>query len=103
GPQYDWFEDTSVLICAVICAVSAVAFFARVLTARVPIVDLRAFTNRNFTLGCTFSFCVGIGLYGLTYLYPRYLAEVRGYSPLMIGETMLVSGVTMFFTAPVVG
>jgi len=24
-------------------------------------------------------------------MYPRYLAEVRGYSALMIGETMFVS------------
>jgi DHA2 family multidrug resistance protein len=36
-------------------------------------------------------------------MYPRYLAEVRGYSALMIGETMFVSGITMFLTAPVVG
>jgi DHA2 family multidrug resistance protein len=103
GPQNDWFEDTSIMVCGVICAISAVAFFARVLTAREPIVDLRAFTNRNFALGSTFSFCLGIGLYGLTYLYPRFLAEVRGYSALMIGETMFVSGVAMFMTAPLVG
>ena len=50
-----------------------------------------------------FSFCVGIGLYGLTYIYPRYLAEVRGYSALMIGETMFVSGIAMFLSAPLVG
>ena len=73
------------------------------LTAREPIVDIRAFKNRNFGVGCLISFCVGIGLYGLTYIYPRYLAEVRGYSALMIGETMFVSGVTMFLMAPIVG
>jgi DHA2 family multidrug resistance protein len=103
GPRNDWFEDTSILICGVIGLITAVAFFWRVLTAREPIVDIRAFTNRNFALGCMFSFCVGIGLYGLTYLYPRYLAEVRGYSALMIGETMFVSGIAMFCTAPIVG
>src|SRR5258708_4924467 len=64
---------------------------------------MRAFTDRNFGIGWLISFCVGIGLYGLTYMYPRYLAEVRGYSALMIGETMFVSGVTMFLTAPLVG
>jgi hypothetical protein len=37
----------------------------------VPIVDLRAFADRNFAVGCLFSFVLGIGLYGLTYLYPR--------------------------------
>jgi DHA2 family multidrug resistance protein len=103
GPQYEWMQDTSVAICACICGVSAIAFFYRVLTAKEPIVDIRAFKDRNFAIGCLISFCVGIGLYGLTYLYPRYLAEVRGYSALMIGETMFVSGITMFLTAPVVG
>jgi len=103
GPQYEWLQDTSVAVCATICAVSAIAFFYRVLTAEEPIVDLRAFTDRNFGVGCVLQFCVGIGLYGLTYIYPRYLAEVRGYSALMIGETMFVSGITMFLVAPLVG
>ena len=93
GPQYEWLQDTSVAICAAICFVSGVAFFWRVLTAEEPIVDIRTFADRNFGIGCLISFCVGIGLYGLTYMYPRYLAEVRGYSALMIGETMFVSGV----------
>jgi len=103
GPQWEWLQDTSVAVCAAIGAVSAVAFFWRVLSAEEPIVDLRAFTNRNFAIGCVLQFCIGIGLYGLTYIYPRYLAEVRGYSALMIGQTMFVSGITMFLMAPVVG
>ncbi len=103
GPQYEWLQDTSVAICAAVCVVSAIAFFYRVLTVEEPIVDIRTFTDRNFAVGCLISFCVGIGLYGLTYIYPRYLAEVRGYSALMIGETMFVSGIAMFLTAPLVG
>src|SRR5215211_5399684 len=103
GPQYEWLQDTSVAVCASICAISAIAFFCRVLSAEEPIVDIRTFADRNFGVGCLISFCVGIGLYGLTYMYPRYLAEVRGYSALMIGETMFVSGITMFITAPIVG
>src|SRR4030088_391420 len=103
GPQYEWLQDTSVAVCAAICVVSPIAFFWRVLTVEEPIVEIRAFGDRNFGLGCLISFCVGIGLYGLTYMYPRYLSEVRGYSALMIGETMFVSGIAMFITAPIVG
>src|SRR5882762_4433023 len=103
GPQYEWLQDTSVAVCASVGSVSAIAFFWRVLTADEPIVDIRAFTNRNFGIGCLLQFCIGIGLYGLTYVYPRYLAEVRGYSAMQIGETMFVSGITMFLMAPVVG
>ena len=103
GPRNDWFEDQAIVYAAILSASSAVAFFYRAFTARAPIVDLRAFGNRNFALGSMFSFVLGIGLYGLTYLYPVYLATVRGYNSLMIGETMFVSGLAMFASAPVVG
>src|SRR5215469_5604028 len=48
GPQYEWLQDTSVAIFAWVCGISAIAFFWRVLTAAEPIVDIRAFTDRNF-------------------------------------------------------
>jgi MFS transporter, DHA2 family, multidrug resistance protein len=103
GPRYDWFEDSTIALMAVVSAASAVIFLVRVLTARNPIVDLGAFLDRNFALGSVFSFVLGVGLYGLTYLYPVYLGEVRGYDALMIGKVMFVSGAAMFATAPVAG
>jgi DHA2 family multidrug resistance protein len=103
GPRNDWLQDDAITYAAIFSALSAVAFFYRAFTAGAPIVDLRAFGNRNFAIGSMFSFVLGIGLYGLTYLYPVYLAQVRGYNSLMIGETMFVSGLTMFIAAPVVG
>jgi DHA2 family multidrug resistance protein len=103
GPRSDWLQDDTIALLAAISAASALGFFARVLTAREPIVDLTAFANRNFALGSLFSFVLGIGLYGLTYLYPLYLGQIRGYNALMIGETMFVSGLAMFATAPVAG
>src|SRR5215475_2878209 len=103
GPRKDWFDDGTITLLAVVSALSAVAFFARVLTARVPIVDLGAFKNRNFAVGSLFSFVLGVGLYGLTYLYPVYLAQIRGYDARMIGDTMFVSGVAMFLGAPIAG
>jgi DHA2 family multidrug resistance protein len=103
GPRYDWFDDDTILTFGWVSAVSAIAFFARALTAEQPIVDLRSYSNRNFALGSLFSFVLGIGLYGLTLIYPLYLGRVRGYDALMIGETMFVSGLAMFLTAPVAG
>jgi DHA2 family multidrug resistance protein len=103
GPRYDWFDDSTITLVAVVSVLSAVIFLARVLTAKNPIVDLQAFLNRNFALGSIFSFVLGIGLYGLTYLYPVYLGTIRGHNALMVGETVFVSGVTMFLAAPIVG
>ena len=51
GPRYDWFSDDTILTFSWISAISALAFFIRVLTTAAPIVDLRSFTDRNFALG----------------------------------------------------
>lgn len=103
GPRYDWFDDATIFTLAITAALGAMVFFWRAFTAPQPIVELRAFKNLNFAFGLSFSFIMGIGIYGLTYLYPVYLSRVRGYDSLMIGETMFVTGATMFLTAPVAG
>jgi len=103
GPRYDWLQDNSVYACFIAMIIGGIFFFLRAFTAREPVVDLRTFSNLNFALGCLFSFGLGIGLYGLTYLYPLYLSRIRDYDSLMIGETMFVSGLAMFFTAPLAG
>jgi DHA2 family multidrug resistance protein len=46
---------------------------------------------------------IGVGLYGLVYLYPVFLARVRGYDSLQIGETMFVTGMFQMMTAPFAG
>lgn len=103
GQRDDWFSDDLILSLSVISGVGAMLFFWRALSARTPIVDLMAYRNWNFTVGSMLTFVMGIGLYGLTYLYPLFLARVRDYSALQIGETVFVTGAFMFATAPVVG
>jgi len=103
GNKNDWFNDQSIVICAAVSTVGAFMFFWRTFTAREPIVRLDAFADRNFAIGSLFSFGVGIGLYGLIYIFPYYLSHVRAYNSLQIGETMMVAGVAMFLTAPVAG
>lgn len=103
GPSNDWFDDHLVAIMTAVMLAGAIATFWRAFTRDEPIVDFSAFANTNFAVGSVFSFVMGIGLYGLTYLYPLYLSSIRGYDSLMIGETVFVSGLAMFCTAPVAG
>ncbi|MBB1249848.1 DHA2 family efflux MFS transporter permease subunit [Rhizobium sp. G21] len=103
GNAKGWFDDEHIIMGTVALAAGALVFFWRAFTAPFPIVDLKAFKDRNFAFGSMFSFIMGIGLYGLTYLYPQYLGHIRGYDSLMIGETMFVSGLAMFCTAPIAG
>src|SRR5215831_5712414 len=75
-------------------------FFWRVLTYRQPIVDMRVFTNRNFALGSFYTFVLGLGMYGATWLIPLFLAQVRGFSALQIGETVVVGGLAQILMSP---
>ena len=63
----------------------------------------RATSNVNFAVGSLFSFILGIGLYGSVYVIPLYLAEVRGYNSLQIGEVMFVTGFFQMLSAPLAG
>ena len=103
GPSNDWLQDQPVAILAAVSALGCVVTFWRAFTRDEPIVDFSAFNNVNFAMGSVFSFVVGIGLYGMTYIYPLFLSAIRGYDSLMIGETVFVSGLAMFAAAPIVG
>jgi DHA2 family multidrug resistance protein len=103
GQKDDWFQSGTIAALAAAAAVGGGLFFWRALTARTPIVDLSAYRDRNFAVGSMMTFVLGVGLYGLTYLYPLFLSRVRDFSALQIGETVFVTGAFMFATAPVVG
>jgi DHA2 family multidrug resistance protein len=101
GPRWDWLSDGTILTAVIVSSIASVLFFWRVLTYHQPIVDLRAFTNRNFALGSFYTFVVGTGLYGTTYLVPLFLAQVRGFNSLQIGETVVVTGLAQMLMSPI--
>jgi DHA2 family multidrug resistance protein len=103
GPRDDWFDDRTISFFAVVAVVAGILFLWRVLRYRQPIVDVRAFANRNFLIGSTFSFIIGIGLYGSTYLMPLFLGRIRGFTALDIGLVMFVTGTFQFMSAPIAG
>ncbi|HTT80700.1 MAG TPA: DHA2 family efflux MFS transporter permease subunit, partial [Stellaceae bacterium] len=100
GPRWDWLSDDTIRLAMLISATGGVAFFWRVLTYHQPIVDLRAFRNRNFTMGSFYTFMVGTGMYSTTYLIPLFLAQVRGFSALQIGETVFIAGIAQMAMSP---
>jgi len=101
GPRWDWLSDGTILAAVIVSSIASVLFFWRVLTYHQPIVDLRAFTNRNFALGSFYTFVVGTGLYATTYLIPLFLAQVRGFNSLQIGETVVVTGLAQMLMSPI--
>ena len=100
APTRGWISGLVLSLLALSLAAS-IGFGMRTLAASRPIVDLGAFADKSFAIGCVLSFVLGIGLFGSVYLMPVFLAFVRGHNALEIGRIMLVTGVVQLLIAPV--
>lgn len=100
GPRWDWFGDPTIRATAWIAGLAGVAFLWRSLTFARPLVDLRALKNRNFSLGCLFSFVTGVGIFATIYLTPLFLGRVRGLSAFQIGVAVFSTGIFQLVSIP---
>jgi DHA2 family multidrug resistance protein len=99
GPRNDW-HGPLVIALYVVCPLAAAASLWLCLTRAYPLVDLRRFRDRGFSLGCGLNFVLGVGLYGATYLLAVFLGLVRDMGPLEIGAIMAVTGTVQLVVAP---
>lgn len=100
GARHDWFADLAVRWAFAICVLGAMIFFYRNLTTPKPLLDLSVFKNKNFALSAMITFVIGMALYGLGYMIPVFLGQVRELNSSQIGKIMMVNGIVMFFFAP---
>jgi DHA2 family multidrug resistance protein len=82
-------------------ALAGTLFVRRTLAAAHPLVALDVFRDRDFAVGATLSFTLGMALYGSVYLMPVFLGLVRGHGALATGEIMLATGAAQLLTAPI--
>ena len=70
-----------------------VLFVLRSLRAPEPLVDIRLFKSRNFSIASICIFLTGATLYGTMFLLPLYYQIVRGESPWIAGLLMAPQGI----------
>ena len=99
GPMLGWGAPrvAGLLTACVLCGG---LFITKTARSSWPLVELKCFADRNFTIGCILSFVLGIGLFGSTYMMPFFLGYVRDHNALQIGEIMLATGIAQLAAAP---
>jgi DHA2 family multidrug resistance protein len=103
GQEDDWFGATWIRWAALICVVALIAFVIRELRVKNPIVNLRVFANRNFTVGTLMVIMVGMVIYVPATLLPQFLQELMGYTALDSGAAQSSRGLGMMLTIFPVG
>lgn len=93
GPRHDWLGDQTIALAAWASAVGFVLFIERAFFSALPVVSLRPFRRPTFAFASVFNLVIGFGMYASISLIPVYLAQVRGYNALQIGQTIFVVGV----------
>jgi DHA2 family multidrug resistance protein len=101
GYRWHWFSDPKISICAVISALSGIAFILRTLTSEHPIIDVRPLADRNLSLGCLFSFASGAGILCMICLTVLFLGRVRGFIAWQNSHTIIWAGLFQLCTIPI--
>jgi EmrB/QacA subfamily drug resistance transporter len=102
GTTWPWLSWQTLLL-ALLAAVLLTGFAAVERRAAEPVLSLRLFTNRTFTLCCVIGFVVGFSMFGaLTYL-PLFLQVVHGVTPIMSGVHMLPMVAGLLFSSTLSG
>ncbi|MBC7730800.1 MAG: DHA2 family efflux MFS transporter permease subunit [Bacteriovorax sp.] len=103
GKELDWFASGQIVTLATVAVVSFLFFLAWELTEKHPIVDLRLFARRNFTMG-TLSLSVAYGLFfGNIVLLPLWLQQYMGYTATWAGLATAPVGILAIILSPWVG
>lgn len=86
-----------------ISAVTFILFIYFELTVKHPLINLRVFKDRNFSLSNLMIFAFGVGMFGSTFLIPLYLQNNLGYSALQAGAFFIPVGIIQGICSPVAG
>ena len=103
GKELDWFQSSTILTLAIVVVVAFVFFIIWELTDAHPVVDLRLFKVRNFTVGAiTLAVAYGV-FFGNVVLLPLWLQSNMGYTATYAGVVTAPVGLLAILLTPVVG
>ena len=102
GKELDWFASPVIALLAIVAATGFVCFVVWELTDRNPIVDLRIFRHRGFTVGAI-TLALGFGaFFSSVVLIPLWLQTNLLYTATSAGYAMAFNGVLAVVFSPIV-
>lgn len=102
GERYGWQSAGPVALMALSIAF-AVIFVLVEQRAKEPIIPMRLFRNSVFSIGTSFSFLIGISMFGALVFMPLFFQAVKGMSPTMSGLATVPSVIGIVSTSIISG
>ena len=93
GEREDWFDSTAIVTMTIVAVCALAGFLIRELTTQDPILDLTAFTDRNFATGASLIAIVGFGMFSGMLLIAVFTQKLLGYDAWTAGLVLAPGGV----------
>src|SRR5437899_1421045 len=92
GEREDWFDSPTIVAMTIVAVCALAGFLIRELLTSEPIVDLTAFTDRNFAAGVTLISVVGFGMFSGMLLVAVFTQQLLGYDAWTSGLVLAPGG-----------
>ncbi|MBF0512354.1 MAG: DHA2 family efflux MFS transporter permease subunit, partial [Candidatus Omnitrophica bacterium] len=103
GQEVDWFQTTWLCWASALVVISLFAFVFWELRQKSPIINLRIFKDRNFSVGMIVVLMVGLIIYGVNTRLTFYYQTVLNYSAYLGGLIIGPSGIGTMTAALMIG
>ena len=102
GQQFAWSSGTSYLMLGTSLLIIAAAMFAETRAAD-PIIPLKLFKDRTFTLSVVASISVGVSMFGTSVYLSQYMQLARGASPTESGLMTIPMMAGLLISSTIIG
>jgi DHA2 family multidrug resistance protein len=103
GERDDWFQSSTIQILTVVAIGSLVTFVVKSLRDKHPIVDLRVFKFRSFSVGSILGIIMGFGLFGTALILPLFFQSILNFTAFDTGMALLPGALSTAVSMLIVG
>ena len=95
GQEKGWFQSDMIVILIASWILSSIGFLIWESCRKNPVVDLRLFNNRLFSISIISLACFSLTLYAVYFLLPLYMERLREYPTLLSGLILFPGSIAM--------
>lgn len=103
GERADWFSSDFILTLGIISAVALTSLVFVELRSKDPVINLRVFRDRTFTVGNLIMFTGFLTFFGAIVMLPLYLQKLMGYTAIWAGLVLGPGGLATLLVMPLAG
>jgi DHA2 family multidrug resistance protein len=103
GQRVDWYNSNLIVVLTAIGIPALIAFVIRELSVPEPVVELRIFKNRTFTIGTLMMSIQMFAFYGSIVLIALYAQKIMGYTAYQAGLIVASGAIMSVIAMPLAG